>query len=80
MTSRTLAAGQGTRGRAGRKFSRCTAAGERDLVARGLDDAHAWLPPPIARRFGRRLESLGWLRDDAWTPYRRRLKAVASDE
>lgn len=52
------------------------AAGERDLLARGLDDAHAWLPPPIARRFGRRLESLGWLRDDAWTPYCRRLKSA----
>jgi hypothetical protein len=50
------------------------AAGERDLLARGLDDAHAWLPPPIARRFGRRLESLGWVRDDAWTPFCRRLK------
>jgi hypothetical protein len=50
------------------------AAGERDLVARGLDDAHAWLPPPIGRRFGRRLEALGWVRDDAWTPYCRRLK------
>jgi hypothetical protein len=50
------------------------AAGERDLVARGLDDAHAWLPPPIARRFGRRLEALGWVRDDAWTPFCRRSK------
>jgi hypothetical protein len=49
-------------------------AGERDLLARGLDDAHAWLPPPIARHFGRRLESLGWIRDDAWTPYCRRLR------
>ena len=49
-------------------------AGERDLLARGLDDAHAWLPPQIARRFGRRLESLGWLRDDSWTPYCRRLR------
>ncbi len=49
------------------------AAGERDLLARGLDDAHAWLPPPIARRFGRRLESLGWVRDDAWAPYCKRL-------
>jgi hypothetical protein len=49
-------------------------AGERDLLARGLDDAHAWLPPPIVRRFGRRLESLGWIRDDAWTPYCRRLR------
>jgi hypothetical protein len=44
-------------------------AGERDLIARGLDDAHAWLPPPIAKKFGRRLESLGWVRDDVWTPY-----------
>jgi hypothetical protein len=50
-------------------------AGERDLFARGLDDAHAWLPPRIARRFGRRLESLGWVRDDAWTPYCRRLSS-----
>jgi hypothetical protein len=45
------------------------AACEQDLLARGLDDAHAWLPPSIARRFGRRLESLGWIRDDGWTPY-----------
>jgi hypothetical protein len=49
------------------------AAGERDLLARGLDDAHAWLPSPIARRFGLRLESLGWVRDTAWTPYCKRL-------
>jgi len=48
-------------------------AGELDLLARGLDDAHAWLPPRIAKRFGRRLQSLGWLRDDAWTPYCKRL-------
>jgi hypothetical protein len=51
-------------------------AGEQDLLARGLDDAHAWLPPQIARRFGRRLESLGWLRDDTWTPYCKRLKTT----
>ena len=48
-------------------------AGERDLLARGLDDAHAWLPPPVAKRFGRRLTALGWVRDDTWTPYCRRL-------
>ena len=48
-------------------------AGERDQLARGLEDAHAWLPPPIAKKFGRRLASLGWVRDDAWTPYSRRL-------
>ena len=50
-------------------------AGEHDLLARGLDDAHAWLPPPIAKRFGRRLTALGWVRDDAWTPYCFRLRA-----
>lgn len=58
------------------RFSRLLAlhaAGERDLLLRGLDDAHAWLPPRIAKRFGRRLESLGWLRDNAWTPYCRPL-------
>jgi hypothetical protein len=47
-------------------------AGSRDLIARGLNDAHAWLPPHIAKRFGRRLTALGWLRDDAWTPYCKR--------
>lgn len=50
-------------------------AGEQDLLARGLEDAHAWLPPPVARRFGRRLAALGWIRDDAWTPYCRRLRS-----
>ncbi|MHB8526650.1 MAG: hypothetical protein ACYDD2_10905 [Candidatus Acidiferrales bacterium] len=49
-------------------------AGAADLRARGLDDAHAWLPPPIAKRFGRRLETLGWIRDDAWTPYCKHLR------
>jgi hypothetical protein len=43
--------------------------GAQDLARSGLDDAHAWLPPPIARRFGQRLERLGWVRDDQWTPY-----------
>lgn len=42
---------------------------ERDLLQRGLEDAHAWLPPKIARRFGHRLTKLGWSRDDNWTPY-----------
>ncbi|MFZ0703489.1 MAG: hypothetical protein WAN10_12840 [Candidatus Acidiferrales bacterium] len=48
--------------------------GANDLRARGLDDAHAWLPPRIAQRFGRRLQQLGWIRDDAWTPYCKRLR------
>jgi hypothetical protein len=49
-------------------------AGESDLRARGLEDAHAWIPPRIAQRFGRRLTALGWIRDDAWTPYCKLLK------
>jgi hypothetical protein len=35
----------------------------RAAAARGLDDAQAFLPPPVARAFGRRLERLGWRRD-----------------
>jgi len=49
------------------------AATERDAAARGLEDVHAWLPPEIAAKFGRRLARLGWVRDDRWTPYCRRL-------
>jgi hypothetical protein len=45
----------------------------RDAWQRGLEDVHAWLPPPIARKFGRRLTQLGWIRDDAWTPFCKRL-------
>ncbi len=44
-----------------------------DAWQRGLEDVHAWLPPGIAKKFGRRLTSLGWLRDDSWTPYCKRL-------
>lgn len=46
---------------------------ETDLVAKGLDDAHAWLPPRVAKRFGERLQTLGWVKDNAWTPYCRHL-------
>lgn len=46
---------------------------EREAVRRGLEDVHAWLPPEIAGKFGRRLMKLGWVRDDEWTPYCKRL-------
>ena len=49
------------------------AAAEHDAWRRGLEDVHAWLPPPIATKFGKRLARLGWLRDDAWTPYCKKL-------
>ncbi len=48
-------------------------AASRDAWAKGLADVHCWLPPRVARRFGRRLESLGWVRDDSWTPYCKKL-------
>jgi hypothetical protein len=48
-------------------------AARRDAWQRGLEDVHAWLPPPIAKKFGKRLARLGWLRDDSWTPYCKRL-------
>jgi hypothetical protein len=50
------------------------AATEQDAARRGLEDVHAWLPPHIAAKFGKRLTKLGWIRDDAWTPYCKRLK------
>jgi len=50
-------------------------AAERDAWQRGLEDVHAWLPPPIAHKFGKRIQRLGWLRDDAWTPYCKKLSA-----
>ena len=52
------------------------AAAERDAWQRGLEDVHAWLPPPIAKKFGKRIARLGWLRDDAWTPYCKKLMEV----
>ena len=52
------------------------AATHRDAWQRGLEDVHAWLPPPIAQKFGRRLHHLGWIRDDTYTPYCKRLDAT----
>jgi hypothetical protein len=46
---------------------------ERDAWGRGLEDVHAWLPPALEKKFGKRIERLGWVRDDAWTPYCRRI-------
>jgi len=41
-------------------------------IERGLDDVQAFLPPPIARAFGRRLGRLGWTRDP-WPCFSRRI-------
>ncbi len=55
------------------------AATERDAWQRGLEDVHAWLPPPIASKFGKRITQLGWNRDDAWTPYCKRLARLSAN-
>jgi hypothetical protein len=55
------------------------AATEQDAWQRGLEDVHAWLPPPIAGKFGKHLARLGWLRDDTWTPYCKRLQQFESN-
>jgi hypothetical protein len=47
-------------------------AARRDAAARGLDDVQAFLPPRIARAFGRRLARLGW-RQDPWPCFSKRL-------
>jgi hypothetical protein len=41
-------------------------------AARGLDDVQAFLPPRVARAFGRRLGRLGWTRDP-WDCFSRRV-------
>ena len=41
-------------------------------AARGLDDVQAFLPPRVARAFGRRLASLGWSHDP-WTCFSRQV-------
>jgi hypothetical protein len=56
------------------------AATEQDAWRRGLEDVHAWLPPPIAGKFGKRLARLGWQRDDTWTPYCRKLSRPRSSD
>jgi hypothetical protein len=48
-------------------------------TARGLADVQAFLPPRVARAFGRRLAALGWRRDP-WTCYTRVLAARADEE
>ena len=47
-------------------------AAQHDAQQRGLEDVHAWLPPRVAKTFGRRIERLGWRRDDEWAPYCKR--------
>jgi hypothetical protein len=45
-------------------------AARQHAAARGLDDVQAFLPPRVARAFGRRLARLGW-RPDPWPCFSR---------
>jgi len=45
-------------------------AAREDAAARGLDDVQAFLPPRVARAFGRRLARLGW-HQDPWLCFTR---------
>jgi len=45
-------------------------AARNSAAARGLDDVQAFLPPRVARAFGRRLARLGW-RQDPWPCFSR---------
>ena len=47
-------------------------AAHRTAIACGLDDVQAFLPPRVARAFGRRLARLGWTQDP-WPCFSRRL-------
>ena len=47
-------------------------AARRTAIAKGLDDVQAFLPPRIARAFGRRLARLGWTQDP-WPCFSRRV-------
>ena len=47
-------------------------AAQRSAAARGLDDVQAFLPPRVARAFGRRLARLGWTHDP-WPCFSRRM-------
>ena len=35
-----------------------------EAVRKGLDDVHCWIPPQVAQSFGRRIETLGWQREE----------------
>ena len=47
-------------------------AARHSAAARGLDDVQAFLPPRVARAFGRRLSRLGWTRDP-WACFSRKV-------
>ena len=49
-----------------------------DCYARGLDDIYCWVPPAIAKPFGKRLFRLGWA-NNLWPAFNRSLKVPTAD-
>ena len=64
--------GEGSPGQRWRWLLALHEAVRQEAAARGLADVQAFLPPRVARAFGRRLDCLGWRRDP-WTCYTRQL-------
>ena len=64
--------GAGTPRRRWQSFLALHEAARSAAIARGLDDVQAFLPPAIARAFGRRLARLGWTQDP-WPCFSRRI-------
>jgi hypothetical protein len=58
------------------QFKRLHRAVEKANVEAGLEDTHAFLPPDLAPRFGKRLVQLGWVKDTDWPCYS---KVLASE-
>lgn len=54
-------------------FQRLHRAMELKLWARGVADVHCWVPPTLARRFGKRLRMLNWCQD-TWPCFSRVLR------
>jgi hypothetical protein len=54
---------EGTPRRRWQRFLALHEAARASAAGRGLDDVQAFLPPRVARAFGRRLSRLGWTRD-----------------
>jgi len=62
----------GTPSQRWQRFLALHEAARNSAAARGLDDVQAFLPPRVARAFGRRLARLGWTHDP-WPCFSRRL-------
>lgn len=54
-------------------------AAREDCLRRGLDDVYCWIPPMLAKSFGKRLMRLGWGRN-LWPSFNRSLSVPTHDK